>query len=150
MAASAWLFEGKPISDDQIKGFAGFVYLITNLQDGRKYVGRKYFSHYRRKSKKKRRVSFESDWRDYYGSNEELLEDVKRLGPESFKREILVFCKTRGDVNYNEVRLQFQLDVLEKSDYYNQNIQGKIFRKPSHITEARKWNMKPTVKISSP
>ena len=42
-----WLYEGKYFTSDDINDFFGFVYRITYLQNGREYIGRKYFWMFR-------------------------------------------------------------------------------------------------------
>tara|TARA_Y100001970_G_scaffold204658_1_gene249212 strand:+ start:3933 stop:4382 length:450 start_codon:yes stop_codon:yes gene_type:complete len=132
-----WLYEGKPFTSDDIGDQFGFVYCITNLQTGKKYIGRKYFTSRRkpRSGKSKRRVTSESDWKKYYGSSDELKSDVKRLGREIFKREILSLHSTKGKVNFEETKQLFINNVLSEalSDgtpaYYNSNILGRYYRK---------------------
>jgi hypothetical protein len=133
-----WLYENKEIEDIP-EGYFGFVYLITNIKTGRKYIGKKQFNSYRSKKIKgktrKKRFVLESDWKDYWGSCEELKEDIKILGEDSFKREILKLCKTRGDLTYSEVEFQIKKDVLTALDsegrrlYYNSNIMSRWFSK---------------------
>ena len=116
-----WTWRGEPFTDPT--GWHGFVYLITNLVDGRRYVGRKYL--WRRIAPlkgKKRRRTVQSDWRDYYGSSDTLKADVERLGKHSFSRQILSLHKTAGATNYTEVREQFVRDVLNDPTYYNETI----------------------------
>ena len=98
-----------------------FVYIITNETDGRKYIGKKLFKFTRSTKKKGKRVKkqVDSDWKDYYGSNKELLGDVEGLGKKSFKREILHLCKTKGEASYLEAKEQFACDALLSEDYYN-------------------------------
>ena len=132
-----WLYEGKPFTSDDIGDQFGFVYCITNLQTGKKYIGRKYFTSRRkpRSGKSKRRVTSESDWKKYYGSSDELKSDVKQLGKEIFKREILSLHATKGKVNFEETKQLFVNNVLIEtlSDgtpaYYNSNILGRYYRK---------------------
>ena len=126
-----WLYEDKEFTEvpDNI---IGFVYRITNLQTGRQYIGKKLFTFARRKSVKgkRKRVRVESDWREYYGSNKELLHDIATLGREHFQREILHLCANKGWCNYLEAKLQFQLGVLETPDkFYNDWIMCKVHRK---------------------
>ena len=83
---NAWTYQGTAFTSDDINDFFGFVYCITNLQSGRKYIGRKYFSQRRKPRGSKRRVTSESDWKKYYGSSDELKADRKLLGNTCFKR----------------------------------------------------------------
>ena len=130
-----WTYQGTTFTSDDINGFFGFVYRITNLQDGRKYIGRKYFTQRRKPRGGKRRVTSESDWKKYYGSSPELKSDVKRLGKENFKREIISLHKSLGKVNYEETRQLFLNNVLTESladgtpSYYNSNILGRYMKK---------------------
>ena len=134
-----WTFDGEPFASEDVGKFAGFVYLITNQITGEKYIGRKYFSSIRKKKKSdKRRTRSESDWKEYYGSSEDLKKQIEVHGKNNFRREILSLHLTKGDVNYAEVREQFMRDVLEKDGYINDNINGKWFRKPQHIKAARR------------
>jgi hypothetical protein len=94
-------------------------------------VGRKYFKSKRKlkplKGRKNKRIRIvETDWQDYYGSSKRLLEDIDKLGKDQFKREIICLCKTRGDTNYMEAKIQFDEDVLLRDDNYNGIIAIKI------------------------
>ena len=130
-----WLLEEKEFEDPG--DYFGYVYLITNNITGKKYIGRKYFTkaHTRQIKGKKKRSRIENDWKDYWGSCLPLLEDVSTLGAENFKREVIKLCKTRGETNYWEVKLQFEHNVLEaklpnnEPAYYNANIAMKFTRK---------------------
>ena len=130
-----WIYEGKPFTTDDIGDQFGFVYRITNIQNGRKYIGRKYFTQRRKPPGGKRRVTSESDWKKYYGSSPELKSDVKRLGKENFRREIISHHETLGKVNYEETKQLFLHNVLIESldngepAYYNSNILGRYMKK---------------------
>ena len=128
-----------PFSGDLIRDNYGFVYKITNLINKRCYVGRKYFWQHRTPKGKKRKVKSESDWKKYYGSSKELLEQIKIKEKNNYKRQILSLHTTKGDVNYEEVKQLFLNNVLEDSDYYNDNINGKWYKKPEHIREGRNY-----------
>jgi len=129
-----WFYNGEYI--DNPGDYVGFVYQITNQTNGRKYIGKKnfYFSKTRTIKGKKKRSKVESDWQDYYGSNKELAADVKELGKENFKREILKLCKFKGEMSYFELKEQMLRNVLETDDYYNSWVSGKIHKK--HIKQA--------------
>ena len=130
-----WYFEGTPFLSENIDDNFGFVYLITNLQNGRQYIGRKYFWSFRKPPGKKRRVKKESDWKKYYGSCPELKEDIEQLGRQNFSRTILSLHKTPGKTNFEETRQLFLNGVLTESldtggpAYYNSNILSRYFRK---------------------
>ena len=82
-----WTYNGKEIGDDEIEGYASFVYIITNLENNKRYIGKKIFKSIRRQKVKgktrKKKVEKESDWRKYFGSNLGLLKDLEELGPLS-------------------------------------------------------------------
>ena len=130
-----WTYQGSTFTSADIGDFFGFVYRITNLQNGRKYIGRKYFTQRRKLRGSRRKRTSESDWKAYYGSSKELTEDRKLLGSESFKREIISLHKTLGKVNYEETRQLFLHNVLTEANedgspaYYNSNILGRYMRK---------------------
>tara|TARA_R100001463_G_scaffold62956_1_gene115903 strand:+ start:170 stop:634 length:465 start_codon:yes stop_codon:yes gene_type:complete len=130
-----WLYEGKPFTSDNIGDQFGFVYRITNIQTGKQYIGRKYFYQKRKPKGGKRRVTSESDWKRYYGSSEDLKQDIRRVGRENFKREILSTHPTPGRVNYEETKQLFTRGVLTEAltdgtpAYYNSNILGRYYRK---------------------
>ena len=130
-----WIYEGTPFTSDDIGNYYGFVYRITNTTTQKSYIGRKYFYQKRKPRGGKRRVTSESDWKRYYGSSEELKQDIRSLGRDSFRREIISLHETLGKVNYEETKQLFLLNVLmEALDdgtpmYYNSNILGRYMRK---------------------
>ena len=130
-----WYFKGTPFLSENIDNNFGFVYLITNLQSGKKYIGRKYFWSFRKPPGKKRKVKQESDWQKYYGSCPELKEDIKLFGKGIFSREILSLRETRGTCNFEETKQLFLNNVLSEAlddgspAYYNSNILGRYMRK---------------------
>lgn len=137
----SWFYQGVEVEllpEDCI----GFVYLITNTVTGRKYIGKKLAKFSKTtyktvklkngtKKKKKIRNKVDSDWRTYYGSNDELNKDIQNLGAENFQREILYYCKSKAECSYIEAREQFTHKVLESTDYYNGHIQVRVHG--SHI-----------------
>lgn len=112
---------------DPPKKMEGFVYIITNLTNNKKYIGKKSFWTRRKDPKTGRRKTKESDWKKYFGSCDELNEDVKLLGEDKFLREILYLCAHKKSMSYYETMEQFKRDVLMTDDYYNTNIEGKFF-----------------------
>ena len=135
-----WTYQGTTFTSDDIDNFFGFVYCITNKQNGREYIGRKYFWKFRTPKGKKRKVKSESDWKKYYGSCPELKEEIKQFGRQSFSRTILSLHFTKGKTNYEETRQLFYNKVLTESlddgtpKYYNSNILSRYFRKDYYET----------------
>ena len=121
-----WFFEGVPFLSENINDNFGFVYLITNIQNNRKYIGRKYFWSFRTPKGKKRKVKSESDWKKYYGSCPELKEDIDRIGKNNFTRTIISLHKTGGKTNFEETR---QLFINGVPAFYNSNVLSRYFRK---------------------
>lgn len=129
-----WFYDGKEVTDEDLEGYKAFVYVITNLLDGRKYIGKKrihFVSHKRRKgSVRRQKVIRASDWPTYYGSSEELKSDVALLGTENFRREIIRLCRTLSEANYYELREQMVTDaILKTQEYYNAYIGTRVSRK---------------------
>ena len=133
--SNPWYYEEKPFESDNIEDNYGFVYLIINKTNHKKYIGRKYFWQFRTPRGKKRKVKSESDWKNYYGSCPELKEDIDKLGRENFSRTILSLHKTKGKTNFGETSQLFKNDVLTESldngepAFYNGNILGRFYRK---------------------
>ena len=127
---SDWVYNNSVITELP-SNCEAFVYLITNNDNGKKYIGKKLARFKTTKpplkgKKNKRRSTKESDWRDYWGSSEHLKEDVATLGPDKFTREILYFCPSRGVASYLEAREQFEREVLLTDDYYNGIINVRV------------------------
>jgi len=125
-----WTYNGNEVTEIP-QEYEGFVYIITNLTDDRKYIGKKLAKFKTTKpplkgKKNKRRGTKESDWKDYWGSSDRLNADVEKLGKDKFTREILYFCKSRGEMSYLEAREQFERRVLETDEYYNGIINVRV------------------------
>ena len=121
-------------TEDELSEYVGFVYLITELDTGKKYVGKKFFWSTRKLpplkgQKRKRTVKKQSDWMKYYGSSEQLKLLVEEKGGDAYHREILHLCRTKGECSYLEAKEQFLRDVLLRDDYYNAFIGCKIHAK---------------------
>jgi len=136
-----WIYQNSPV-ENLPEDCVGFVYLITNNLSGKKYIGKKLAKFAKTtyktvklkngtKKKKKIRSKIDSDWREYYGSNDQLNRDVLIHGTENFTREILYYCNSKAECSYIEAREQFTNRVLESTDYYNGQISVRVHG--SHI-----------------
>jgi hypothetical protein len=129
-----WNYKNKEFTSEDIGDYVGFVYMITDLDNGMKYIGKKnFFSRTRLKplkgQKRKRTKITESDWQSYHGSSDEVKALVESHGSDRFHREILHLCKGKGEMSYLEMKEQIVRDVLLKPDeYYNAFVGGKIHR----------------------
>lgn len=130
-----WMYQGEEFKEEQAEGYVGFVYLIENIFTKKKYIGKKLFTSVRTKKVKgktrRKKVTKQSDWQNYYGSNNLLKEDVKQFGVTCFRREILHLCKTKGTCSYLELKEQILHNALESENFYNDQIYVRIHR--SHI-----------------
>lgn len=120
----------------------GFIYLITNVNTGKFYIGRKnFFSNTKKKFTKKelaavkdkrlktyKQVSKESNWLTYDSSSDELKADMLTMGRDSFKKEILEIAFSKKTLGYLELKYMFVFNALERESY-NDNIAGKYFRR---------------------
>ena len=127
---SDWIYKSKVV-EELPEDCEAFVYLITNKTNDMKYVGKKLAKFKTTKpplkgKKNKRRGTKESDWREYWGSSDHLKDDVATLGEESFIREILYFCPSRGVASYLEAKEQFDREVLLNDEYYNGIINVRV------------------------
>lgn len=132
-----WLYKDQ-VFDNTPEEYQGFVYKITDLTNNKMYIGKKFFWSPKTlpitKTRKRRvKTRIESDWKSYYGSNKEVQELVKQNGKDSYKREIIHLCKTKGDCSYWELYEQMINHALLSEDYYNEFVGAKIHSK--HVTK---------------
>lgn len=137
----SWLYENTQINQLP-EDCVGFVYLITNTTTGRRYIGKKLAKFSKttykvvklkngNKKRKRIRSKIDSDWQQYYGSNDQLNQDLLALGADNFTRQILFYCKSKAECSYIEAREQFRHQVLESDAWYNGQIVCRIHG--SHI-----------------
>ena len=130
----SWIYKGRKYKlpkDATPNDLYGFVYCITNRATNKKYIGKKFFWKAKtlpitKTRKRRKKLKVESDWKDYWGSNKHLQEDIKNCGQDMFYREILHLCKTKGECAYMETKEQFDREVLLSDKYYNGIINCRI------------------------
>ena len=132
-------------SEDELRDWQGFVYIITDLTNNKKYIGKKGF--WSRKTlpplkgkTRKRRSIVESNWRDYFGSSDLVKQLLAENGEQGFRREILYLCKSKGEMGYLEAKEQFDRSVLLDDTYYNGIINCRIHR--SHVQRLKDENIR--------
>ena len=125
-----WILNNK-VYDTTPEEYQGFVYMITDLTNDKKYIGKKFFWKPKTlpvtKTRKRRvKTRVESDWKKYYSSSKEVMQLVESNGKDKYKREILRLCLTKGDCSYYEAKYQFEYDVLLNDEFYNELISCRI------------------------
>lgn len=123
-----WHNLAEEFTEEDIGDHFGFVYSITHVRTGRKYIGKKFFSKagYKQVKGKRKKIRKNSDWMDYWGSNKELQEEVKVNGEDQYHREILHLCKTRSECSYYETWEIFVRHALLSDNYWNKWVSCRI------------------------
>lgn len=145
-----WLWQGKEVTEEDLEGHFGFIYIISRVSNysgfpPKSYIGKKQLNFSKKKKltlkelaawnkpgKKPthKRVTSESDWKKYWGSEKELQKDVKEFGEVAFTRTIIRFCSSKKQLSYYEENTQHKYDVLSHPElFYNRNISGRYFVK---------------------
>lgn len=149
-----WIYKDEKI--EKIEDFGdlppyGFIYRITNIKTGKFYIGKKQLisvtnkklgkkelikireerklNKIQGKQPSKKQIIQESNWLDYWGSCKPLLEEIKQLGKENYKREIIQITNNVKQLSYYETLYQMSENVLQRDDCYNDSIAGKFFKK---------------------
>jgi len=134
-----WYHHNTPaeITSEQTEGYFGFVYLITHIKTGQRYVGKKFFTKSKTKQVKgkKKKIRVASDWETYWGSNTKLQEDVKLNGEEEYTREVLHLCKNRSECSYWETYEIFNRHALMTESYYNEWVSCRI--RKAHLIKSK-------------
>jgi hypothetical protein len=128
----------------------GFVYLITNLKNGKGYIGCKQYLMYRKMKET------ESNWKTYMGSSKWLLKDIEKVGKEHFKFEIIAEYKNKRSLRYYELYYQMKFNVLsstlegtDEPAYYNSRVGGKFYR-PVESYQDPEWIKKISKHLKDP
>lgn len=148
-----WIYKGREIKSEEDlptdKKYIGFIYLMTQISTGKKYIGRKllYKPKYKTVNKKKKRFMVQSDWLDYYSSSPVINEHIEQHGKDDFTREILTFVTSKGSLVYSEELALYLVGALENPDLWiNENIRSKVYRTWCKPDEAK--NLREALKNS--
>ena len=82
----------------------GFIYITTNLVNGKKYLGQRKYS---------------KGWESHLGSGVAFKKALKKYGKENFKREIIIEAETAEELNQFEKELSIKYDVVNADNWYN-------------------------------
>lgn len=88
----------------------GFIYITTNLINGRRYLGSKVFSYPSGKNNK---------WKDYLGSGKALKNAIKQYGRENFHRNIIYIANSFEELEQMETYFILVYDAARSLDWYN-------------------------------
>jgi len=151
---ATWVHQGRVITsiEDMPKETYGFVYEVIHKPTDTRYIGKKvlYFERNKKLGKKalqslkeerskqglkgrtplKQKTITESDWKDYYGSQKEILSLSKKDNAgKNWEKRILKFVPNKKLLTYYETKYLFLNEVLENkySTHINDNILGKFF-----------------------
>ena len=141
-----WLYQNKEINEltDMPEDSFGFIYEVTHVPTGRKYLGKKQLISVTKKALGKKELALltdkrakrykivkkEGDWKKYYGSNPEIKQLIKEGKQSEFTREILTFVPSKKLLTYYENKYLFINEVIEPhTNYINDNIEGRYFKK---------------------
>lgn len=145
-----WIYNNEPLASVP-NDAQGFVYLLTCVLTGKKYIGKKNFYTHKysvktvtiksgknkgTKKKKKTKIPIETDWRDYYGSSVEFLQYIDTIGKPNIKRQILHICDSKGMMGYLEAKEQFVRDALIDEEYMNRWIMVRV--RKDHLISRKK------------
>lgn len=82
----------------------GFIYITTNMINGKKYIGQRKFT---------------KDWKYYLGSGLNLNRAIKKYGRENFTRNIVAIAYSEEELNKLEIEWIDFLNASKSRDYYN-------------------------------
>jgi len=128
------------LKHDDIELPYGFIYLITNTVNGKRYIGKKQIKSVKKLKplkgrKNKRHFDIETDWKTYTSSSNDVNEDIIKFGKDKFIFEIVKFCNSKFELAYYEAKMQFDYDVLLNEGYYNGIVNCRIGRAPKALLE---------------
>lgn len=88
----------------------GFIYITTNMINGRKYIGQR---------------TFRKGWEIYLGSGTRFIWSLKKHGRENFSREIIAIALCKEELNSMEIETIRNHGAATSDDYYNISFGGE-------------------------
>jgi len=87
-----------------------YVYQITNLINGKFYVG-------------KHKSARHPDKNGYYGSGKKIVAAIEKYGISNFKKEVLCYCSSNDEMAIKEAEIVTK-DFVKRKDTYNMHTGG--------------------------
>jgi len=84
----------------------GFIYITTNMVNGKKYIGQCRFNRI-------------NNWENYLGSGVYFKKAVKKYGKENFYKSIVAIAYTKEELDKLEIEFIINHNAVESDDYYN-------------------------------
>ena len=105
----------------------GFIYITTNMINGKKYIGQKIFKY---------------NWKTYLGSGQHFKRAVKKHGRENFHRDIVALAYSKEELNQLEIEFIKNHNAVESEDYYNISFGGESVMAGLHHSEVTKQKIR--------
>lgn len=93
------------VENVEVRDPYGFIYITTNLVNGKRYLGQKKFD--------------DGSWKRYLGSGKAFRAALNLYKKENFRRDIIYICYSQKELNDVEYELSVFLNVVEDPDWYN-------------------------------
>lgn len=108
----------------QLKDPYGFLYITTNLVNGKRYIGAKTFDA-------------RGAWKNYMGSGKAFLQAMKKYGKENFRKIIVSIHYSKEELYREEEKLIKFFNAVNDKNYYNLS-QGQYYNKWMDLEEEEK------------
>ena len=85
----------------------GFIYITTNMVNGKRYVGQK-------------RINVTgTPWQDYIGSGRLIIKAIDKYGEDAFYKDIIDVAMDEGELNKKEIYWIQKYDAVNDDNFYN-------------------------------
>lgn len=84
----------------------GFIYITTNLINGKRYIGQKKYDK-------------EGTWKNYLGSGTYLKRAIEKYGKDNFSKEIVEECESKEKLDEREIYWISFYNAVDSDNFYN-------------------------------
>ena len=88
----------------EIKYPYGFIYITTNMVNGKRYIGQKMFR---------------KGWLFYMGSGKSIVKAIKKYGKQNFIRDIVAIAYSKEELNKLEAEWIYNYGATKNNNFYN-------------------------------